>query len=390
MMRTALAPLLTALAALGVTLVACNAIIGTRDDVFLGPGGTQAADAGSGGRDGASAADATAPVCTPVPSLDTDDNNCGRCGHSCLGLGCMAGKCVRTELLDLKPPTPAARLALYESDAGALVLFSSTNSATGQHRIWSVGTNRQTPVIKADTCASCTGVALAGNLIYFGASDGARGIVSCRSFGGCEDLGGSPLLGFDAGAPVGTVLDIAMVPPRAGANDAFVFATTSACGYWSTNGVASLQCPSRGSSRIATNGSSAYWINTSGGITAGPLSGGAGVEVNVDGDVTDLTYAEGRLFWTTSLNHVFGSATPGVASATTDYGNSSSTPVAVTADASRVYWVSADGATFAAPIGGGPIENLAPGGLSSAADIAVDAVAIYVAHSAGVFKLAKP
>ena len=70
-------------------LVACSAIIGTRDLTLTGgtDGGT---DAGPQGND---AATDTQPTSTCNANLTNDSLNCGKCGHDCLGGACTDSQC---------------------------------------------------------------------------------------------------------------------------------------------------------------------------------------------------------------------------------------------------------------------------------------------------------
>jgi len=56
------------------------------------------ADAGTGGSAGDSGADA--PALCDDAGLASDPNHCGACGHSCLGGGCVDGKCMPTSIFD--------------------------------------------------------------------------------------------------------------------------------------------------------------------------------------------------------------------------------------------------------------------------------------------------
>jgi hypothetical protein len=101
--------------ALACTLLACGAIIGTRDDLTYDPdaaggGGSDAAanaDAtGGGNTDGSMAKDTGAgdasssdgAATCPGVDLTTDDKNCGACNHDCLGGKCMTSKCQPAKL----------------------------------------------------------------------------------------------------------------------------------------------------------------------------------------------------------------------------------------------------------------------------------------------------
>ena len=88
------------------TLVACNALIGTRDLTFDPSAPGAGADGGGGGGDGdatpagpdaTSGTDASVLVDATCDS-DSDAKNCGKCGHDCLGGECKAGRCQPFEI----------------------------------------------------------------------------------------------------------------------------------------------------------------------------------------------------------------------------------------------------------------------------------------------------
>jgi hypothetical protein len=89
---------LFALAA-GGALLGCSALLGVRDDVFFdenaeggastSSGGASSGTTSSGGTDDAGT---DAPITCDV-DLQTSKDHCGRCGHSCGGGECTAGKC---------------------------------------------------------------------------------------------------------------------------------------------------------------------------------------------------------------------------------------------------------------------------------------------------------
>ena len=102
------------LAAMGGALAACSTILGF-EDVTLGTDAGAADGAVDGGADAprADVATDTAPDTTADAPSDgnadgadacgdtmTDKNNCGRCGHSCLGGTCSMGQCTAFKLLD--------------------------------------------------------------------------------------------------------------------------------------------------------------------------------------------------------------------------------------------------------------------------------------------------
>src|SRR5215472_3459982 len=87
----------TAGTALVLAAAGCNLILGNHEVPYV-DAGRGSADSGVGALDGApdATADRTAeaaPVCAPDAAFSTDPDNCGRCGHACLGGTCVAGTC---------------------------------------------------------------------------------------------------------------------------------------------------------------------------------------------------------------------------------------------------------------------------------------------------------
>jgi hypothetical protein len=77
--------------AVGAAAIACSAF---DEDQRAGDGGAPNADVVSPD----TVADGNAPVCPPGTPFATDRNNCGACGHSCLGGPCVAGVCKPFEI----------------------------------------------------------------------------------------------------------------------------------------------------------------------------------------------------------------------------------------------------------------------------------------------------
>ena len=85
-----------------LTLLACNALIGTHDltyDPDLAGGDDSGADGPLDNRDGMVPTDALVDATTcPGVDLTMDPKNCGRCAHDCLGGLCTASTCQPTKL----------------------------------------------------------------------------------------------------------------------------------------------------------------------------------------------------------------------------------------------------------------------------------------------------
>ncbi|GMV19089.1 MAG: hypothetical protein HS104_07250 [Polyangiaceae bacterium] len=100
---------------------------------------TGAGGAGAGGTSGASGASSSAgasggaagtPPCNDGGVL-TDENNCGSCGHSCLGGGCVAGKC-QPAVVFSKPGSSSTSGTLGPLVADGLHLFVGDSGDLGK------------------------------------------------------------------------------------------------------------------------------------------------------------------------------------------------------------------------------------------------------------------
>ncbi len=125
---------------LGVTavacLVACNAIIGTRDLSYD-------ADAGGGDKDGSSAtldgqsgspdgSSFDGALACAGADLTTDGKNCGRCAHDCMGGACTASKCQPAKLFSGALATWALAVDgtnIYFSDINAGAIYTMAKNA---------------------------------------------------------------------------------------------------------------------------------------------------------------------------------------------------------------------------------------------------------------------
>jgi hypothetical protein len=114
----------------GVALLACNAIIGTKDLFYdADGGGSSSGDEGgasssssgntsSSSSSGSSGNEAGTDGATCQGDLQTDKKNCGACGHDCFGGDCKAGKCQPVQLVTTGSPRYVATDAtnIYYTD----------------------------------------------------------------------------------------------------------------------------------------------------------------------------------------------------------------------------------------------------------------------------------
>jgi hypothetical protein len=220
--------------------------------------------------------------------------------------------------------------------------------------------------------------------------------------GGCGEFG-EPLGATDGGVDYGYVSDMAAVltGPLTGS---IAFVANVEAYLWSkANGIKPLDC-GQAPNRIATDGEFAYCVGSSNVISRGRLDGTtpAGGVGDAAGDRSgDVTVASGRFYWTS-----FNAGQQGIVSSNTSaktdprsYTPSGIEPVAVTGDATRVYWltygggqaIDARGELRSCPIAGcNNVPDILVQGIAGPLDIAVDEAAIYVGYKNGIFKIAKP
>lgn len=150
------------------------------------------ADAGSSGGDGAG------PVIGPdaggsdgqpcLGSLDSDPENCGACGHSCLGAACQAGTCAFAELAS----NQVAPSGLAVGDG---TVFWTTEGATpdyvGNVFALSLSDLTATPTVLATNQKYPHALTFADGALYWGSyGDGAIGKWTVNS--GTSDVGVAP------------------------------------------------------------------------------------------------------------------------------------------------------------------------------------------------------
>jgi hypothetical protein len=170
---------------LGASWLGCNAILGNESasfapDASVSADGALGPDGSSDGATGPDGAGDSAPPCT----IDTtsDPQNCGVCGHDCLGGGCEAGRCEPVVLA-----TDVGGLA-----SGAIALDDAyvywTNGATGTVARVPIDGGLAELLLDSTVGAGATMVVPFGSNIYIGSTLPDAGVFACPKTG-CGDGG---------------------------------------------------------------------------------------------------------------------------------------------------------------------------------------------------------
>ncbi len=118
-------------------LTGCSALLDVKD-IYFDP----SAASGDGGPDGAPTeggpSDGGADSQSCVTGTMTDEKNCGRCGHSCLGGACTAGVCQAVELASVTD-APMAHIAVSDLHVFASTSISLNTQVGGIWRIPKAG-----------------------------------------------------------------------------------------------------------------------------------------------------------------------------------------------------------------------------------------------------------
>lgn len=179
--------------AMGGALLGCSALLGVRDDVFFdenaeggastSSGGASSGTTSSGGTDDGGS---DAPV-TCNADLQTSKDHCGRCGHSCGGGDCVAGKCKPIQIGGISQ----APLNYVVTSQDHVFVSTVTALTTQKGGIWRIpkggGTAEQYVMLE-----EAQQMAILGDKLFFiveepagdGAPDQAGGLYSCPLTGG--------------------------------------------------------------------------------------------------------------------------------------------------------------------------------------------------------------
>ncbi len=254
----------------------------------------------------------------------TDANNCGACGHGCLGGACSGGKCQPSLLADCvsEPPTPTSMV-----DTNSYYFQSGFNGATS-------GYNKVT--------GASVGIDTNGTGLPSGFTQDASNLY-ISSTGVCIESKTAPALGCNS---LIYPTQGQMGPPP----DIGTIATTGSGGlFW------------LGSPDIfegSTSGTTAFAFDTT-----------AGNQLVADANGVVWTESTGQLMTTNAMGARVALLTPAGAS-----------PVAVAIDASNAYWFNpSDSNLYRSARNGTSMANLTPGApLARAVDeLAVDASFVY-------------
>ena len=324
---------------------------------------------------------ADAAPCEGAPQ--DNPNNCGSCGHSCLGGGCVAGQCQPVVVDTGQAPT-----AVAVDSTNLYWAYSGTGfSATGS--IWKVALSGGSPVELASKQLDPWAIAVDATNVYWADDLTPGGNVSTVPIVGGQV---SALASPDADCVTLTLTDTDVIWSQYPGG---IFRMAK------DGGGATLLYPSLASGLVSDN-TNLYWTAESspnGGIELITLGGDAGNTQLVGGQDLPLgiTLRAGVLYWT-NLGLDAGS----IAMMPVDGGTPNTLagaqqhPVAIATDDTYVYFCNIgsqtanDGSVSRVPLAGGQVTVLASNQGSPTA-IAVDAASIYWANKRDgtIMRLAK-
>jgi hypothetical protein len=153
MVRTSPARFVAGGAVMMMVLSSCRAVFGIEDKYYAEDG-----EGGSAGAGGAATVAATTGGETCGAALESDPENCGACGHGCLGGECREGACMPTVFL----AGVAAQSLANDYDR----IYFADYDTFGVHSIRKDQTDPQT-LFTADYEHRPAQIALAGQTLYF-------------------------------------------------------------------------------------------------------------------------------------------------------------------------------------------------------------------------------
>jgi len=377
---------LTRLTALSGSLVACNALLDNQDrdglDYIDLP---RRADAGSPPPSPASDAGTDADGASCVGAPQSDPQNCGRCGHDCLGGACAAGVC---QPFVFARATRPQQVFVVAGD----VYFSDGETAGGGIN-WCAKGACEAPSRTAFATSSY-GLAVDGS----GIAAADRGSGAVHEFPLRFVAGATGVPCTTVTAPVGTALDATHL----------FFTTLDGNVHRCIRGSQGSMIVGQGAANggaVAVDATRVYWASDGATSCAGgngclqgvlkTASSAATAGVSLGRRPRTLFVSGTRLFWTASGGAYGGEASwreNGLGGSESSYERQLGDPWGITADAADVYFTTTDGkvrrALRTAPMGQSVILAT---GQNDPRGIAVDTDAVYWTSFGGnaVMKLAK-
>jgi hypothetical protein len=393
---------LLALAAIGCGALACNALIGTKDLFFQDDGGGGSSGDGGGGGGGGDTgvppgSDGGGPPSDAPVTGDTGQcgdtqksaDNCGRCGHSCLGGTCDAGQC--------QPVTLAANISPRDLAVDAKHVYWIEPSTARAMQADKDGAN---PIqLGGGTSNYLTGLDIDDASAFWGTRDEL--LLRCK-IGGCAN---TPAIVTSQITYMG---DLAVDDTNGYWLQDTDPATIKKAAKGGTNGAATQLVAETGDAgsyhHIATDGQYVYWTADDGKVRRIAVGGGAvTVVASATGSAGGLAVDEQNVYFTAgddpgTVNYApKGGTSGGSALAAAQH-----LPIAVAVDANSIYWVnSAIGISeTSGTVMTCRIASCTPTTLASAqrtpVSIAVDDTAVYWSNfdlgnsQGGIMKVAKP
>jgi hypothetical protein len=360
------------------------------DDAAYGAGPDAAGSPGDAGVDAAPCA--MAPCAGGCADLTTDGQNCGACGHSCLGGTCGAGRCL-PEVLAVGSP---ASLAVDSTD---VYWTDAVNRTVNRCPIAGCPDGGETLFVAPDGGAggeiSMGGIAVQSGRVFFAETDFGAGtdtLYSCPTTG-CGGDGSALVAEWQStAAPSDVVADANLVywtgSASGGGNSVFACPVAGCAGNPST--IAADGLGFVGGWELAVGGGTVYLPEPQGGVEA--CSGSCicpefgGTCTNTAGtpyDVSAIAVGASGVYWSeTSVNEVFayplGPPDAGVPAPGVFW--TAAAPGDLAVDADDVYFTTtqAGGAIERCAIGGcGANPTVVASGLGGLGSILVDAHRIY-------------
>lgn len=333
-------------------------------------GSTSSGDGGAG--TGASSSSSTGPGGGCGDTMTSPDN-CGACGHSCLGAACVDGGCQPTQIA-----TDTASSITVNDVAVVWGVYGGANNA------------RAADLDGSNVRIVPTGVWLPAVAV---ASNAGHVTVALNDFQSSSyvmvfDASGANLLASpSANSPVALVMDGARAYWASNQNGEGIYALD--LGTYQVTQLAQTI----GAEALAVDATRVYWTEAFGYVQRASLTGenqtGTPVLSGL-GDPCRLALGGGELYWVACAGNATGTISSAHDDGTGQVFIASASQKAVATDATHAYWIDHE-LVKKRPLAGGPPVTLGPiqpGGPMRVQGLAVSAERVYWA-GAGVWWVAK-